>query len=217
MEISKKESIQNKKERLNFVIETLEKEYPAAQIALEFKNPLELLIATILSAQCTDERVNKVTFELFKKYKSPEDYFAIPQEELEKDIFSTGFYKAKARNIQLCCRLLVEKFGGEVPNTRDKLTSLAGVGRKTANVVLGHWFGVAAMVVDTHVIRLVNLLGFSTSKDAEKIEYELMDLVPKGKWVLFTHLMISHGRAVCIARRPQCQKCVISEMCPSAK
>jgi endonuclease-3 len=169
----------------------------------------------MLSAQCTDERVNHVTKRLFVKYRSPKDYTEVPQEELEQDIFSTGFYKAKAKNIQACCTKLLVEFGGEVPQTLDALTSLAGVGRKTANVVLSHCFDIPGVVVDTHVTRLVNRMGICEGTDAVKLEFELMELLPSAEWRDFTHLLISHGRAICSARtKPFCDKCTVAALCP---
>lgn len=188
--------------------------YPNPHIALDYSSPFELLIATMLSAQCTDERVNQVTKRLFVKYRSPQDYINVPQEELEQDIFSTGFYKAKAKNIQACCRRLLEEFSGNVPQTLEELTSLAGVGRKTANVVLSHCFDIPGVVVDTHVTRLVNRIGIASGTDAVQLEFDLMKLMPSEEWRDFTHLMISHGRAVCSARtKPLCDKCDIAEFC----
>ena len=176
-----------------------------------------MLIATILSAQCNDARVNIVTRELFQKYRQPSDYLAVEQEELEADIRSTGFYKNKAKNIRECCRGIIERFGGEVPQTMEELITLAGVGRKTANVLLGNWFGKNdGITVDTHVTRIMNLLGFVKTTNAERIEKELMPLVPQHLWAEFTHLIISHGREVCIARRPQCSQCSLSPYCPSS-
>jgi endonuclease-3 len=198
------------------VIELLANEYPDVKIQLNFSTPFELLVATILSAQCTDERVNKVTPILFAKYKNIERYFQVPQKELEEDIFSTGFYKSKAEKIQKTAKIISEKFNGEVPNSLEKLLELPGVGRKTANVILGHIFNIPAIVVDTHVVRITNKLGFVDTENAEKIEFKLMDLVPKEKWVVFTHYLINHGRKVCIARKPKCQECVISKYCPTA-
>ena len=198
------------------ILDILKLEHLDARIALNYTNPFELLIATILSAQCTDARVNIVTESLFKKYKTPEDYVLIPLENLEKDIFSTGFYKNKAKNIKVAANRLVEEFDSEVPGTMEELLSLDGVGRKTANVVLGHCFGIDGVVVDTHVSRLSNRLGFVTTTNAVKIEFELMDLIPKEDWVMFTHYMIQHGRKVCDAKKPLCGKCVINQLCPSA-
>lgn len=206
----------SRKARMKEILDILKLEHLDARIALNYTNPFELLIATILSAQCTDARVNIVTESLFKKYKTPEDYVLIPLENLEKDIFSTGFYKNKAKNIKGAANKLVEEFGSEVPGTMDELLSLDGVGRKTANVVLGHCFGIDGVVVDTHVSRLSNRLGFVTTTNAVKIEFELMDLIPKEDWVMFTHYMIQHGRKVCDAKKPLCGKCVINHLCPSA-
>ena len=212
---SHKESRAKKKERLSRIIEALRANYPEPIIALTYSSPFELLIATMLSAQCTDERVNQVTERLFTKYRSPKDYLAVPQEELEQDIYSTGFYKAKAKNIQACAARLLEHFGGEVPRTLEELTSLAGVGRKTANVVLSHCFDTPGVVVDTHVTRLVNRLGVCEGEDAVKLEFALMELMPSDQWRDFTHLMIMHGRAVCSARsKPKCAECVIAHECP---
>lgn len=212
-----KQSRTHLKSTTSAIIERLEREYPDAHCALLHENPFQLLIATILSAQCTDERVNIVTRTLFVKYPSPHEFATIPIEELEKDIYSTGFYKAKAKNIQACCRQLIDRFQGEIPQTMDELHSLPGVGRKTANVVLGNAFGIAVGVtVDTHVTRICSLLGLTTGKTPEAIEQELMEIVPQEKWTNFTHLIISHGRKVCIARRPKCSECVLGDMCPSS-
>jgi endonuclease-3 len=209
-----RESQAAKRQRLQRVVSALHRQYPDADIALQYSTAFELLIATMLSAQCTDERVNQVTARLFKKYRSPNDYLRVSQEELESDIFSTGFYKAKAKNIQSCCRTLVERFGGEVPSTLDELTSLAGVGRKTANVVLSHWFDTPGMVVDTHVTRLVNRLGVCKGEDAVELEFALIKLLPAEQWRDFTHLMIQHGRKVCSARtKPKCAECVVEPEC----
>lgn len=205
------------KERQLKVISILENIYPDIKIQLDHSNPFELLIATMLSAQCTDARVNQVTPNLFRKYKLPIDYCNIDINELEKDIFSTGFYKNKAKNIKAMCFELIEKYNSEVPQTMEELFALPGVGRKTANVVLSHAFDTPGVVVDTHVTRISNLLGFVDTKDAVKIEYELMKIIPKKYWVKFTHYYINLGRGVCIARRPQCQNCMISHLCPSSK
>jgi endonuclease-3 len=175
-----------------------------------------LLTATILSAQCTDERVNKVTNKLFQKYESVEDYAGADIEELEKMIYSTGFYKAKAKNIKNAAKKIINDFDGEMPGDMNGLLRLPGVGRKTANVVLGHAFDTAGIVVDTHVTRIANRLGFVDTKNAEKIEYELMEYISEDKWVISTHYFISHGRAVCKARRAMCDECAISHLCPSA-
>ncbi|MCS7176041.1 MAG: endonuclease III [Candidatus Kapabacteria bacterium] len=202
--------------RMAEVLRRLHTEYPEARIQLRYQSPFELLIATILSAQCTDERVNQVTESLFQKYRTLEDYLRVPVEELERDIYPTGYYKSKARYIRECCRALLERFGGEVPKTLEELTSLPGIGRKTANVVLGEFFEPQGIVVDTHVARLVQRLGFVTTNNRERIEYRLMELVPKSEWVRFTHLMIAHGRNVCKAHRPRCAICVLRDLCPSA-
>ncbi|MGQ9573890.1 MAG: endonuclease III [Thermoguttaceae bacterium] len=197
------------------VVELLGREYPNATCALEFRTPLELLVATILSAQCTDERVNQVTKDLFKKYRSAADYAGVPLEQFERDIQSTGFYRNKARSIIGCCRALVAEHGGQVPQDMDVLTGLPGVGRKTANVVLGTAFGIASgIVVDTHVTRVSQRLGLTKQKDPEKIEQELMKLVPQEEWIAFGHRMILHGRRVCAARKPRCDACPLGRICP---
>jgi len=201
--------------RANEILKRLKKEYPVVEIALEFGTPFQLLISTILSAQCTDERVNLVTKSLFKKYKKPEDYLKVPKQELEKDIFSTGFYRQKAKSIKNCCKTLLENFNGKVPEDFESLNSLPGVGRKTASVVAGNAFGIPAIAVDTHVIRLSNLMGFVDSKDPAKIEEKLKELFPKTDWINLGHYLMNHGRNVCIARRPKCGKCVVGDLCPS--
>ena len=203
------------KNRMKKVLSILKKEYPGVKPALNFTTPFELLIATILSAQCTDARVNVVTEKLFKKYKSPKDYLKVPNEELEKDIYSTGFYKQKTKSIKACCNQLIEEYDGEVPADFEKLTKLPGVGRKTASVVAGNVFGIPAIAVDTHVIRLTNLLGFVNTKDPKKIELKLKEIVDKKDWINFTHWFIAHGRKVCIARRPKCLECVLVNECPN--
>ena len=190
-------------------------EYPDATCALDFTSPLELLVATILSAQCTDKRVNMVTPALFRKYPSAAHYAAAPQAKLEKEIQSTGFFRNKAKNIRACCKLLVARHGGEVPRDMQSLVALPGVGRKTANVVLGTAFRIAAgIVVDTHVTRVTHRLGLSTSKDAEKIEQELMALAPQEDWIDFAHRIVHHGRRVCVARKPKCDECTLRPLCP---
>lgn len=204
------------KNRIDKIFSLLEENYDDAQIALEFESPFTLLIATILSAQCTDERVNKVTPGLFKKFPDAKAFASGNLEEIEKEIFSTGFYKAKAKNIKECCRMLVEKHGGKIPSNMDELTQLPGVGRKTSSVVLGNAFGVPAIAVDTHVKRLSNLLGIIDSDDAEKIEYKLMEILPEKKWAIACHWLMSHGRKICIARRPKCGECFLAKHCPSA-
>ncbi len=209
--------IENLKKHTLLIIRRLKKAYPDAHCALDHTNAFELLIATILSAQCTDARVNIVTADLFRKYRGPEDYLKVSQRELEKDIHSTGFFRNKAKNIQAACRRIIDVYDGEIPRTMDEILTLGGVARKTANVVLGNAFGIASgVVVDTHVTRLSQRLGLTTHNDAVKIERDLIGLVPKRDWVLFPHLMISHGRAICIARKPKCGDCVLNDICPSA-
>ncbi|MFI5237399.1 MAG: endonuclease III [Ignavibacteriales bacterium] len=202
-------------QRANDILKRLKKEYTIVQIALEYQSPLELLISTILSAQCTDARVNIVTKTLFKKYKKPEDYIRVANRELEKDIFSTGFYRQKAKHIKNCCKVLLEKFNGKVPSDFESLNSLPGVGRKTASVVAGNAFGIPAIAVDTHVIRLSNLMGFIKSDNAEKIEERLKKLFDEKEWINLGHYLMSHGRKICIARRPKCLQCVVGDLCPS--
>ena len=201
------------KERVAHIIEILEKEYPHAKTALTFKSPLQLLVSTVLSAQCTDVRVNMVTKELFKKYRSAKDYAQANLAELEEDIRPTGFFRNKAKAIKAFCTTLLEKFNGEVPDNLTDLVSLPGIGRKTANVVLTEVYGIPGIVVDTHVLRLSRLMGLSNNKDATKVEFDLMEIVPKEKWRLFSNLLILHGRAVCIARRPRHQECKIIDFC----
>ncbi|MCX6150127.1 MAG: endonuclease III [Ignavibacteriales bacterium] len=207
----------NKKEILHAkkIFDQLKKEYPVVKVALDFANPFELLISTILSAQSTDVRVNIVTDDLFKKYKSPKDYVSAPQEELEKDIFSTGFYKQKAKSIRNCCQVLIDKFGGKVPANFELLIQLPGVGRKTASVVAGNGFGIPAIAVDTHVIRLSNLLGLVNTNDPEKIELKLKEMLPEKDWINSSHYLVTHGRNICIARKPKCVDCIIGKICPS--
>jgi endonuclease-3 len=203
--------------RLNKIIAALHKTYPDAHCELNYSNPLELLIATILSAQCTDKRVNIVTAELFRKYRTAVDYANATSEELEQAIKTTGFFRNKTKNIRACCRALVEQHGGKVPKTMEELTRLDGVGRKTANVVLGNAFGInEGIVVDTHVSRLSQRLDLTREKTPEKIEQELMELVPRGQWTLFSHWLIWHGRRRCYARKPDCPSCEIRKFCPSA-
>ena len=201
--------------RAHKILKLLKKEYPVAQIALEFSSPFQLLISTILSAQCTDERVNLVTKSLFKKYKKPEDYLRVTSRELEKDIFSTGFYKQKTKSIKNCCKALIENYNGKVPEDFDSLNSLPGVGRKTASVVAGNAFGIPTIAVDTHVKRLSNLMGFVKSENPDKIEERLKELFPKEDWIDLGHYIMNHGRKICIARRPKCLECVVGKLCPS--
>jgi len=205
------------KKRTRDIIRRLKRAYPDAKTALNHSNPFELLIATILSAQSTDVRVNIVTADLFRKYKKPEDYLKVSAHELEKDIHSTGFFRNKTKSIQGTAKLLTEVYGGEVPHTMDELLELPGVARKTANVVLGNAFGIkAGVVVDTHVTRLSHRLALSEEKTAEKIELDLIPIVPKKDWVIFPHLMIYHGRKICKARNPLCAECSIEKLCPSS-
>jgi endonuclease-3 len=200
-------------QRVKHIIGILEREYPHAKTALHFTNPLELLVATVLSAQCTDERVNKVTRDLFKKYRSAEDYARVEVAELEKDIRPTGFFRNKAKAIKSFCTDIVEKFNGNMPDNLDDLVSLSGIGRKTANLVLGEVFGIPGIVVDTHVLRLTRLIGLTGNSDPTKVEFDLMKVVPKDQWIRFSNLLILHGRAICIARRPSHAECKIVEFC----
>jgi endonuclease-3 len=200
-------------ERVSKIIQILRNEYPGARTALHFGNPLELLVATVLSAQCTDERVNRVTEGLFQKYRSAEDYAEVELGELEEDIRPTGFFRNKAKAIKSQCIELVSRFNGEVPASLDELVSLPGIGRKTANLVLGEAFGIPGIVVDTHVKRLANLIGLTTKTDPDKIEFDLMEIVPKQEWTPFSNLLILHGRAVCVARKPKHDRCKILDLC----
>lgn len=210
--------IRSKRARTLEIIKRLKKAYPTAHCALNHTNPFELLIATILSAQCTDERVNIVTATLFRKYRGPQDFASASQEELERDIHSTGFFRNKARNIRAASQRILDEFHGEVPRTMPEILSLAGVARKTANVVLGNAFGITSgVVVDTHVSRLSQRLGITKEKTPEKIELDLQALVPKNEWVMFSHWLIFHGRQVCHARNPKCTECVLADQCPSYK
>jgi len=197
------------------ILNRLKKEYPTVKTALIHETPFQLLIATILSAQCTDARVNIITKSLFKKYKKPQDYLDVSSKELEKDIFSAGFYKQKAKSIRGCCKVLIDKYHGKVPADFDELLSLPGVGRKTASVVSGNAFGVPAIAVDTHVKRLSNLMGFTKESDPEKIESDLKKIFPEKDWIKLSHWIISHGRKICIARKPKCLQCVAGDLCPS--
>lgn len=211
-----RESKQKKLERMQTVLTLLKKEYPHAECALTYSTPFQLLIATILSAQCTDARVNIVTPILFSAYPDAYVMSKAKLSDIEKIIHSTGFYKAKAKNILACSKQIINHFNGELPLSIEELTTLPGVGRKTANVLLGNAFGMnVGITVDTHVTRIMNLLKFVQSKDAVKIEMSLIPLVPQDDWTVFTHVIIQHGREVCIARRPKCQNCIISKYCPS--
>ena len=205
----------SEKKHAKKVFDLLSKIYPAVKPALEYSSAFELLISTILSAQCTDERVNIVTKDLFKKYKKPADYVKAPSKVLEKDIFSTGFYRQKAKSLKNCCAMLIEKYNGKVPADFDELVKLPGVGRKTASVVAGNAFGIPAIAVDTHVRRLSNLLGFIISQDVEKIESRLKELLPESYWINSSHWLATHGRITCVANRPKCLECVLADVCPS--
>ncbi len=210
-----RESKPNKSARLKRIVAALRKAYPDAHCELNHSNPLELLIATILSAQCTDKRVNLVTADLFKKYRSAADYVRAPQVELEQDIKTTGFFRNKAKSLKTCCQALLERHGGQVPRTMEELTQLGGVGRKTANVVLGNAYGInCGVVVDTHVARLAQRLGLTREKAPEKIEQELMKLVPQEQWTMLSHWLIWHGRRRCYARNPDCPNCEVRGLCP---
>jgi len=205
------------KSKVTTIFDLLEKEHPDAKIALRFSNPLELLVATMLSAQCTDEKVNEVTESLFRKYRKAEDYAKTDLQTLERDIKPTGFFHNKAKNVKKACQMLVAKYGSEVPKTMEELMMLPGVARKTANIVLSNAYGVIeGIAVDTHVRRLAERLGLTKSKTPDKIEKDLMEVVPKEKWARFTDLLIFHGRRVCIAKKPKCSQCVLREFCPSA-
>jgi endonuclease-3 len=206
----KKESDQK---RVKEIIRILSKEIPDSTIALKFSNPLELLIATILSAQCTDVKVNQVTEDLFKKHRSARDYAESNLAKLEEEIRPTGFYRNKAKSIQKCCQELVKRFGGEVPKTLEDLVTLPGVGRKTANVILGNAFGISGIVVDTHVQRVSQRIGLTKNDDPVKIEFDLMEIVPKEEWTHFSNLLVWHGRKTCVARKPLCGICPIRKWC----
>lgn len=199
--------------RVKEIIKTLSREIPDSRIALKFSSPLELLIATILSAQCTDVKVNQVTETLFKKYRTAKDYLKVNIEELEEDIRPTGFYHNKAKAIQKCCQELVSRFGGDVPKTMEELVTLPGVGRKTANVILGNAFGIPGIPVDTHVHRVSQRIGLTQKDDPMKIEFDLMEVVPKEEWTHFSNLLIWHGRRTCMAKKPLCEQCSIRKWC----
>ncbi|MBE7719779.1 endonuclease III [Lacrimispora indolis] len=215
--MAKRETKAERQARVLKVLEALDREYGTDYICyLNHENPWQLLIAVILSAQCTDARVNMVTPDLFRKYDSPMKFAQADLKELEKDIHSLGFYHMKAKNIISCCQDLVEKFGGEVPRTMEELTSLAGVGRKTANVILGNVYNEPSIVVDTHVKRISRKLGFAKEEDPEKIEYELMKVLPREHWILWNIQIITLGRSICVARNPKCCQCFLQTLCPSA-
>jgi endonuclease-3 len=210
VEMKKQEDL---KKRVKEIIKTLSKEIPDSRIALKFSNSLELLISTILSAQCTDVKVNQVTEGLFKKYRSAKDYAASNLVKLEEEIRPTGFYRNKAKSIQKCCQELVNRFDGKIPDTLEELVTLPGVGRKTANVILGNAFGIPGIVVDTHVQRVSQRIGLTKNNDPTKIEFDLMEIVPKEEWTHFSNLLIWHGRRTCIARKPLCEICSIRKWC----
>ena len=203
----------DKKERVKKILQIFDNDYEEAKCTLDYKNPLELLISTQLAAQCTDERVNIVTEKLYKKYKSVYDFANADLKELENDIRSTGFFRNKAKNIKETCRILIENHNGQVPDNLEDLLKLPGVGRKTANVVLGNIFGIPSIVVDTHAKRLSNRIGLSSSDNPEKIEFDLMKIVPKESWTKFSHQLVFHGRNVCKARKPDCKNCNILKYC----
>ncbi|QNU65492.1 endonuclease III [Ruminiclostridium herbifermentans] len=203
----------NKKEKVIHILQIFDGIYPNAECTLDYKSPLQLLISTQLAAQCTDARVNIVAKDLYSKYKSAEDFANADIAELEQDIKSTGFYRNKAKNIKECCRILVDKYNGEIPTNMEELTALPGVGRKTANLVLYEIYGIQGIIVDTHAKRLSNRIGLTKSENPEKIEYDLQKIVPKERWADFCHMLVSHGRAVCKARKPECEKCEIRDYC----
>ena len=205
-------------ERAPKIVAALSEAYPDAHVALDFSNPLEMLVATILSAQCTDEKVNEVTATLFRKYRAAEDYLRVPEDELKADIKPTGFYNQKATSIRAACQRIVEAYDGRVPDTMEDLITLRGVARKTANIVLGNAFGIVeGIAVDTHVKRLANRLGFSAESDPDKIEQDLMRLIRRERWFDFTYVLIDHGRAICQARKPRCAGCPVNHLCPSSQ
>jgi endonuclease-3 len=206
-----------KKARIGAIIDRLMAEHIDARIALKFRSPLELLVSVMLSAQTTDVNVNRVTGELFRKYRRPEDYLAVPQEELERDIYATGFFRQKSKALRGTMQMLIEEFGGEVPNRLEQLVRLPGVARKTANVVAAELGDPQGIVVDTHVRRLSQRLGLTGEEDPVKIERDLMRIVPREHWGIFPHLLIWHGRRVCIARQPRCEECVLTDLCPASR
>lgn len=206
---------EEEKRRALEILDRLEKAYPDARVELEYSSPFELLIATILAAQCTDQRVNQVTRSLFKKYRGPEDYLKVPQEELEEDIRPTGFFRNKAKAIRACCQKLVEEYGGEIPTDLEELASFPGVGRKTASIVLGNAAGQQTIAVDTHVKRVAQRLGFTDSANPLRIEEHLAELIPRDRWTRATNLLVFHGRYTCKARKPDCGRCPVVDLCAS--
>ncbi len=211
------ESISNQRKRMADIIICLKREYPESRCSLLYESPFQLLVATILSAQCTDERVNEVTHKLFARYPSAKDFEKLQLDTIKKAIYSTGFYNNKAKSIKGMAIAVLDKHGGELPDNLEDMVKLPGVGRKTANVVLGNVYNIPSVVVDTHVTRITNLLKFVKTRDAVKIEQKLMKIINRNDWTLFAHLVIDHGRAICIANRPICEACIIAELCPSNK
>ena len=209
-----KKDNKDKRKRLSAILKIFEKEYPSPKSHLNFNTPFELLIGCILSAQCTDKRVNEITPDLFKKYRNPADFSKAKQTELEKDIHSAGFFRNKAKSIINCSKGIEESFGGKVPKKMEQLTTLSGVGRKTANVILANAYETPGIIVDTHIKRLSGRLGLTCSKDPTKIEFDLMDIVPKNKWTYFSNALGDHGRTVCSSQRPKCDKCKLYQLCP---
>ncbi len=213
MATSRLTRIAEKRQRAERIYERLQEAYPDAACALDYRSPLELLVATILAAQCTDKRVNQITPELFKKYRTPQDYLDVPQSELEDEIRTCGFFRQKAKSIVNACRGIVDRFGGEVPGTIEELVTLDGVGRKTANVVLGECFDTPAIIVDTHCKRVAYRLDFTRNTDPDKIEKDLQKLWPEVVWTQYSHCIVFHGRSVCVARSPRCSQCPLGDTC----
>ena len=209
------ESISNQRMRMADIVIRLKREYPDSRCSLIYESPFQLLVSTILSAQCTDERVNKVANKLFAKYPSAKDFKKLQLDTIKKAIYSTGFYNNKAKSIKGMAIAVIDRYGGKLPDNLEDMVKLPGVGRKTANVVLGNVYNIPSVVVDTHVTRITNLLKLVKTRDAIKIEQKLMKIINRNDWTLFAHLLIDHGRAICIANRPRCEKCVIAELCPS--
>ncbi len=213
--LSMAETLKNVKIRAIKILDVLINEYPNAGCHLEYSDPFQLLISTLLAAQCTDERVNNVMVPLYQKYKTPSDFLKLKPEELENELRSINFYRNKTKSVLSCCRALVEKYNGEVPKTMNELTELAGVGRKTANVVLGNCFGMPAIMTDTHLIRVSTRLGLTENETPEKIEMDLKEIIPDNSQVKFSHVIGQHGRTICKARKPLCEECPVSKLCPS--
>ncbi len=211
-----RETLSKKATRAGKIDKRLSRAYPDAHCTLNFKNPLELLVATILAAQCTDKRVNLITPKLFRKYRSAKAYAQADAGIFEKEINSVGFFRNKAKSVLACGKMLHERYAGKVPKTMEELLSLPGVGRKTANVILGNAFGIAGIVVDTHVGRLSRRLGVSKQQNPDKVEQDLMRLIPQNRWTMFSHLLVFHGRSICLARKPDCSNCLVNDLCPSA-